>query len=382
MRSRGSDALSGDAPNRGWTAAALGLAALVRAAAAWSPGKFPADPDALLQGMRTLDILHGHFPVFHSPVRLGALEAYLDAPFVALLGPTRLAVSVAPILEGLAAVVFVWLLARRILAPDAALLAAVFFAVPAPHFFDVAQRPTGYASILATGTAILAFAAAWAERPRPLMAFGLGLAVGLGLWCSIQTLSCTAAAGIWLARRERRPALGSLLRAAAGGFVLGALPWLIYNARHNFEPLHENYGIAPVRSIGSALSNAVYALTSGFSDLVGAYEADGAARLLTALVVLFHVAAIVWFVRTSARQSPRGPWQLPVLAASLSVFFFAVSSAGNLHQKTTRLFILCYPLVALADGALAAAAWRRVPAAGVLVTAGLTAFHLGGYEMP
>lgn len=382
MTFRGSDAAPSDAPGRGWTGAVLGLAVLVRVAAAWPAGKFPADPDALLPGMRALDILGGRFPVFASPARLGALESYLDAPFVALLGPTRSAVSIAVVLEGLAAVAFVWLLARCILEPRAALLAALFFAVPAPHFFDVAHRPTGYASILAAGCAVLALAAAWAERPRPLAAFWLGLAAGLAWWCSIQTLSCTAAAGIWLLWRDRSLSRGRLFRTAAAGFVLGALPWIAVCVRHNFEPLRNNYGAAPVRDVGSALSNAAYALTSGLGDLVGWTGGGGAVSWLATTVAFFHVAAVVWFVRASARRTPRGAWLVPVLAAVFSVLLFSVSTAGDRHENTTRLFIFCYPLVAIADGALAAAVWRRAPAAGALVTTGLVAFHLAGYEMP
>ena len=368
-------------PDRGGIAAVLGIAVLVRAAAAWPTGKFPADPDALLPGMRALDILSGHLPVFASPARLGALESYLDAPFVALLGPTRPAVLIAVILEGLAAVAFVWLLARRIVEPRAALLAALFIAVPAPHFLEVANRATGYASVLATGCAVLALAAAWDERPTLLTAFGLGVAAGLAWWCSIQTLSCTAAAGIWLSLQWRRPSRLRLALAVAGGFVLGALPWIATSIRHDFDSLRKNYGATPVRGIGSAVSNAAYALTSGFADLVGSSRA-GIAFWFAVAAVFFHVAAVVWFVRNSVRRSPRGAWLLPVLAAVFSILLFSISAAGDRHEESVRLFILCYPLVAIAGGALAADISSRSLAAGALVTAGIIFVHLSGYERP
>jgi hypothetical protein len=146
--------------------------------------------------MRTLDILTGRFHVFYSRARLGALESYLHVPFVALLGPTRVAVSVAPLLEGVLAVYLVWLLATRAFSPPVALVSALFFAVPAFPFFQTTILPTLYATILVTGVAVLALAALYDEKPGPLVALALGIAAGLGLWCSIQTLSCTVAAGL------------------------------------------------------------------------------------------------------------------------------------------------------------------------------------------
>ena len=58
----------GDAPGslRRWLLAVLAVAAVVRAAAVYPSGKFPGDADALLTGMRTLDILTGRFHVFYS----------------------------------------------------------------------------------------------------------------------------------------------------------------------------------------------------------------------------------------------------------------------------------------------------------------------------
>lgn len=360
----------------------LAAAALVRAAAAWPVGRFPADPDALLPAMRTLDILKGHFHVFHTRVRFGAVESYLHAPFVALFGPTRFAVTFAPLIEGVLAVAFLWALARRVLPRPAALLATLFFAVPAPYFFGVVQQATGYATVLVTGVAVLALAALYAERPRPAVGIALGLAAGLGLWCSIQTLSCTAAAALWLLCGARRPKRGLFLQTAGAGFVLGALPWLAFNATHAFESLRNNYGATPTFSVAAALSNAFYALTGGFVELAGGPASGGTVPPLPDLAAVFHGAAIAWFVAAGLRGRSGRAWALPALAALFSLVFFSVSSAGEFHAESIRFLILCGPLVAVSAGALVWAVWQRLPPAGILLAAVLVAFHLVAYEAP
>lgn len=371
-----------DETGRGWVVAVFAAAVLVRAAAAWPPGKFPADPDALLTGMRTLDILQARFHVFHTYVRFGCVESYLHAPFVALLGPTRLAVTFAPLIEGVLAVMCLLALARRILPKPAALLATLFFAVPAARFFGATRLPTGYATVLACGVATLALAAIWADRPRAITAAALGLSAGLGLWCSILTLSCAAAAALWLLLAARRLPLRRLLLPAIAGFVLGALPWIAFNAAHGFESLRNNYGATPTHSLASALSNLLYGLTGGFVELVGGPSSPGAIPALAALAVAFHAIALVWFLAGGLRGEFGRAWALPALAALFSLVFFSISSAGNYRSATIRFFVLCGPLVAVSAGALAWALWRRARIAGVLLTAGLVGLHLGGYEMP
>jgi hypothetical protein len=332
--------------------------------------------------MRTLDILQGRFHVFHTYVRFGCVESYLHAPFVALLGPTRLAVTFAPLIEGLLAVVCLWALARRVLPQPAALLATLFFAVPAARCFHATHLATGYATVLACGVATLALAALWAERPRALTGAALGLAAGLGLWCSILTLSCTAAAALWLLIGARRLPLRRLLTPAAAGFVLGALPWLGYNATHAFESLRNNYGTTPTRGIASAFENLFYGLTGGFVELAGGPASGGAIPLLAALAVAFHAAALLWFVASGLRGELGGAWALPGLAALFSLVFFSISSAGDYHSESIRFFVLCGPFVAVAGAALVWRIRRRVPPAGVLLAAGLVAWHLASYEMP
>jgi hypothetical protein len=382
MISRGSDAPSGDVPGHGWLASVFAVALLVRTVVAFFSGKFPSDSDALLTGMRTLDILAGRFHVFYVRVRLGALESYLHVPFVALLGATRPALSFAPLLEGVLAVYFVWLLAKRVFPPPVALVSALFFAVPAVPFLETTSLPWLCGTILTTGTAVLALAAIYDEQPGPLAGFALGVAAGLGLWCSIQTLSCTLAAGLWLLARGRRIPRRSLAITAGGGLLLGGLPWFAYNLAHRFESLRDNYGTDPTRSFGLVFANAFYTLTEGLPRLLTPSPPDGTALLIVWCLLLFHAVAVVWFVASSLRSSRSGPWALPALAALLSVVFFCVSSAGQTRDTTVRFFTLCYPMVAIADGLLVTSLWRRSRPAGIFLATTVLTLHAAAYDSP
>ena len=57
------------------------------------------DGDEAMVGLQALGILHGHFPTyFPGQAYMGAADAYLAAPLVALLGPTGWALRLVPVL--------------------------------------------------------------------------------------------------------------------------------------------------------------------------------------------------------------------------------------------------------------------------------------------
>jgi hypothetical protein len=166
------------------------------------------------------------------------------------------------------------------------------------------------------------------------------------------------------------------------GLLLGGLPWFAYNVEHRFESLRNNYGADLTRSFGSVFTNALYGLTEGLPRLLTIPSPGGATRLSASCLLLFHAAAVIWFVASGLRASRRSAWALPALAALLSFVFFCVSSAGETRDTTVRFFILCYPLVAIADGLLVTSLWRRSRPAGILLAAAVLALHAAAYESP
>jgi dolichol-phosphate mannosyltransferase len=369
------------------------IGAVVRTVAAFPLHKFPADADALLTGMRALDILEGRFHVFYSSVRIGALESYLHAPWVLLLGPTRLALSIVPVLENTLTIFFFWLLAREVLSRRAACLALVLFAVPTPNYIFWTYMPNGYATIMLLGVAVLALAARWDRHPTGQLAAGLGVAAGFGVWCSLQTLSCLAGSVLWLllGGRLRR---GRLVLGATLGFVIGALPWLTYNVVYPLGAFRGNYGTRPASGLSAVVSNASYAVRGSLADLLASTEPQTApsssihVALRKPALVLYVLATV--FVVTVLWASRRGgegkvsirAWTLPALAAIFSLALFSVSAAGQFRGMTSRYLFFCYPFLVLAIAFLISRISQQLPAAGFVLAGGLLVFHVSGYFLP
>lgn len=79
----------------------------------------PLDADESVEGIAALRILHGHLVLMESNARyLGALDSYLLAPFVAVFGPTLLAIRVALSVVGAGYVAGTFALGRRLFGSD------------------------------------------------------------------------------------------------------------------------------------------------------------------------------------------------------------------------------------------------------------------------
>lgn len=231
----------------------------------------PLDPDEAVEGITALHILQGHLPLMESNAHyLGAFEPYFLAPFVALFGPTLLALRVGIAVLGAASVLATywlgWELFRRY--RDALLLAAVAAVFP---FFAItfAERARNYAGLLLFETVCLALVArigwrAGGARRRDWLL--LGLAGGLGLWNHpLLAVPLVAAIGALLARAPvmgwNRTMRGFGLATAAA--LVGYAPVIAYNLesrlgslRHLYAPF-TSYSIAPGRAMGEVVQAAI-----------------------------------------------------------------------------------------------------------------------------
>jgi dolichol-phosphate mannosyltransferase len=389
----------------GISVAALALLALgmtVRLLYAFPTHKFVPDADSLLSGLRALDILGGKLRVFYSHVRIGALESYMHVPPMLVLGITRAAVSIAPLFSGFATLLFFWFFLREIFGRRTALLALAFFAIPSPAYIAWTYMPNGYPETMLLCAAVLCLAARTARTGHSsAWTFALGLAAGLGVWQSLQTLTCTLPALIWLGARQ--PTLlrnRAFLALALTGFVVGASPWLAYNVVHPLGTFESNFVVQPAGGPAAWGSNAAYLLRYDAKELLigkHPFAAEPHPPPVTRLEAILQAPAAVayglgflalaWLaLRGPPTGAPSpgaraGAWLLLMVAATVIVLD-VVSGAGDVRGITVRYVLPFFFVAAAAAGLLVDALRRQSRWLAGLAAAVVLAFNLSGYYWP
>ncbi len=373
---------------------ALAAGALLRVVQTFPIHRFPADADALLSGIRAFLILDGHTPVFYSGVRLGALESYAHAAAFALLGPSRTAISLAPLASSCLSLLAFFLLARRLAGRRAACFAAVAFGFPAAAALFWTYMPNGYPEIVLLGLATLLAAVESRERPESRLLPALfGLAGGLGFWCSVQTLACLVPGGL-VVLGTPRPARGRARAAALAflGFLVGAAPWIAYNVRHPFGSFHGNFAAQPA-STGAEILGNLGRFAQQTAELVVTRDFDNGAAPDAPWKGPAGLAVAA--AAAGALLAALAPWPEPLRrgrtvargiaplwgAAALAAVFFALSEAGRTPGPTARYLLFVVPLLATVTGLLLARiSLRSVPLALVLAAL-LAAFQASTYQL-
>jgi hypothetical protein len=342
--------------------------ALLRLALALPVYQYPAEADALLGPLTARAVLEGEWPIFLTPARHGAIGGYLMAGLFLLVGETREAIHLHPLLIQLATML-VWLaFCREILgrwdAPGVG--AMIAFAPPAVLFWT--SMPNPYPEVLLSCAAILWTGARLERRPDRAGWGWFGLAVGLGLWMSIQTLCCTIPVGIWLLLRRRWPRPLDLLTAVVT-VVVGSLPWWLAQWGPPEGRLSANFAAEPADR-GELLANLRYLITENVPELLASGGVtgpgagiDGGLMWVRWLIIASSLTLAAWGVASAHRDDPtnRSAVTLSLLVMAFVVLLNLASSAGSVRGLTVRYVmpaILVLPLL-VSLGLSAVPRWRR-----------------------
>jgi len=322
-------------------AVAIAAAALGIALRAWILRSHlgAVDADEAVVGLQAKAILHGTLPVFFPGQGYGGTqEAFLTAPLIALFGLSATTVRIVPIVLWAVAAVLVWRIGLRVLDRRRAVLAAAVFWIWPTYFDWKSTRAHGfYGSELVLGLVVLLLVLRLDDERSVRDLVLLGLALGLGLWSSPQVAIVALPTLGWLVWRHRR-----LLRDApivVGAVLVGALPWLLGNLRHDWYSLH------PGKNEGSWANHIHNLVVSTLPEALGlrlawSYEWLGGVVVALILYALLAVGFGWLVVRRPSRLTP-----LLLIVLVFPIFYFV--SPYTWLESEPRYLTLVMPVFAL-----------------------------------
>jgi hypothetical protein len=324
------------------------------------------DADEAVVGLMTRGILHGTLPVFFPGQGYGGTqESFLAAPLVGAFGLEVSAIRAVVVALWAGSAILVWRIGLRVLDERRAVVAAILFWIWPAYFDWKSTRAHGfYGSELFLALAILLLVLRLAEGVTRRDLVLLGLSLGLGLWSSPQVAIVALPALGWLVWRRRSVLRGWPLVLPAA--VVGALPWLLGNLRHDWYSLHPGRNEGPWSAHLHNLVVATLPQALGLR-LPWSFEWLGGAVVGYLLYAALAAGFVLLLVRRQQRLTP-----LLLIVLVFPVFYFI--SPYTWLQSEPRYLTLVMPVFAL----LAASALTK-PAyalAAVLSAAALSAAGL------
>ncbi len=299
----------------------------------------------------------------------GSLESLLVSATAAVTGWGLAPLRTTSIVLNAGTAVVVWRLARRVLAPGPAVLAAGLTWCAAGTFVWWSIKSRGFYQLtLLLGVALaLVLVQCVQDGFASWRVAGAGLLAGLGWWQSPHIAYVALPLGLWALAVSVADGAAAVVRrglVAGGASVLGAAPWLVFNLRNDWVSLHPpNEDVTFVTSLGKFVR-------VGLSSLFGLALGDptryvhGAVgdRVLTAGLA----ALLVWGIVRLWPPGLRSP-RVGVVAPLLAYPFLTALLPNGAYVGEGRYLSYAVPFAAIALAALLTRPAAALAAAAVAV---------------
>jgi hypothetical protein len=300
----------------------------------------PNSDEAIVGLMIRHVIHHGQLTTFYwgQPYG-GSQEALLTVPLFLVAGSSWLALRMAPIVLSAVASLVIWRVGRRTIGePAAATAAALFWIWPTFNLYQLTHQYDFYASDVVYCGLILLLALRVVERPDRIRVGVFGLVLGLAFWQTAQIVPVAAPVIGWTIWKQPRSLRH--IWVAAPLAVVGALPWIIWNAEHGWESLaRQPYGdyVRSLRLLASPSLPMMIGLRAPFSTEL---------LVPAALTYLIYVAFAALFAYGAIKTRRSDASILYVVAAAFP-FVYATSPKTILALGIPRYITVLTPVLAL-----------------------------------
>jgi hypothetical protein len=352
------------------------LAIAFRLPLAWHGAAGYLTADGALSGIVALRARGGadHLVFVPHVAYSGSLKSHLTAALAMVIDPAR-AFALVSVMFYAAFVAAVYRLA--LLSCDgpararAALAAGLYLAFAPPFLTRYSLSNDGnYVEVLALGAWALVAAERWCSvtASRATLAGGIGLLLGLALWCHLLALIPALAIVVALVVADARAALRTAPAMAAGGAV-GYLPGVLWNGANGWESLGYLWpggGTAAVASKVGAIVVEQWPVLVGY-DPGYATMVDAVLRALSWAILIVIVVSIAAAARARSTVGIR----LLLLLTAVDVAFATLILSNVPGNPRYLLFSMTALPVFLAR-------WLAPGRAGRIVLAALIAFGAVG----
>lgn len=287
----------------------------------------------------------------------GSQEVLATVPLFWVAGSGWLTLRLVPIILSAVTAVVIWRVGRRTIGEPAAVVAGcVSWIWPPFVIYKLTHQWGFYASgTLYTGLLLLV-TLRMVERPTARRAGGFGLVVGLALWQSTQLVPIVLPAILWAIWKQpawlRRIWIAALLAA------LGALPAIVWNARHGFGSL-----ASPIEDT-TTYQHRLRIFASPLLPMMLGLRTPFTQELLVPVLALLVYAGLLGLFAYGAYRFRRREASLLYVVAACFPLLYALAPATLFSQEPKYLVVLS-PVLVLLVAQLASTYWRGVALVGV-----------------
>lgn len=301
------------------------------------------DSDQAVFGLAGWRVQFGEFPIFQWNFHyMGTLQSYLDLIPFTLFGLNRYSLNSVPLVLSLVFIVLTYFFVKELLQNKSAGLVAAIIAAFGPYFLVLhgAWARHGYLETMIFGTLLLLLTTRIVyQDPTPKQKkkyfLWLGFIAGVAWWTNFLSLYYFAACGLFLLWHDKKLFLRKEFYLATGLFVIGSLPFWIYNVIHDFASLSIFFKKADVNLWKNILAFFQYKLPV----ILGVRE--NAPFFWKIFSLSFFVLTTLWLC---TRKHPKALW-IPLFLFLLIIYLQSSSFYGK--ENTERHLLPLYSIIPL-----------------------------------